>query len=84
MRSNFPALCDLASVLISRRKHRYVLIEDASTGSPLADELKGRRTVIQLIKPQQDKRVRLFTQQALFSAGPRLVSASGSMAAGFP
>lgn len=69
MRLNFPALCELASVLISRHKPRYVLIEDASTGSPLADQLKGRQTVIQLIKSQQDKRVRLFTQQALFSAG---------------
>lgn len=70
MKLNFTALRDMALALAAKHKPRYILIEDASTGPALAAEMKRAGSVmIQLIKPEQDKRVRLFTQQALFAAG---------------
>ncbi|MEO6947420.1 MAG: phage terminase large subunit [Nitrobacter sp.] len=70
MKLNFPALRDMALALAAKHKPRHILIEDASTGPALAAEMKRAGSVmIQLIKPEQDKRVRLFTQQALFAAG---------------
>jgi predicted phage terminase large subunit-like protein len=71
MKLNFPALRDMARVLASEHKPQYILIEDAATGPALADELEAAASsaVIERIKPVQDKRVRLFTQQALFEAG---------------
>ncbi|MGH6679608.1 MAG: phage terminase large subunit, partial [Bradyrhizobium sp.] len=68
MKLNFPALRDMALALAKNHKPRYILIEDASSGPALAAELTAVRPVmIQLVKPNEDKRVRLFTQQALFS-----------------
>lgn len=70
MKLNFPALRNMAAVLANHHKPRYVLIEDASTGPALAAELKLlQRATVKLVKPQQDKQVRLFAQQALFEAG---------------
>jgi predicted phage terminase large subunit-like protein len=70
MKLNFPALRDMALSLAAEHKPRYILIEDASTGPALAAELNTvRPAIIQLVKPDQDKRVRLFTQQAMFTAG---------------
>lgn len=70
MKLTFPALRDMAAVLANNHKPRYVLIEDASTGPALAAELKlVQRATVKLVKPQQDKQVRLYSQQALFEAG---------------
>jgi predicted phage terminase large subunit-like protein len=70
MKLNFPALRDMALAQAAKHKPRYILIEDASTGPPLEAELRAvRPAMIQLVRPNQDKRVRLFTQQALFAAG---------------
>ena len=70
MKLNFPALRDMALSLAAKYKPRNILIEDASTGPPLAAEMKAAGSfMIQLIKPHQDKRVRLFAQQALFAGG---------------
>jgi predicted phage terminase large subunit-like protein len=70
MKLTFPALRDMAAVLVNNHMPRYVLIEDASTGPALAAELKlVQRATIKLVKPQQDKQVRLYSQQALFEAG---------------
>jgi predicted phage terminase large subunit-like protein len=67
---NFPALRDMARTLAAKYSPRYILIEDASTGPALEAELKAARSaIIKLVRPEQDKRVRLFTQQALFTAG---------------
>ncbi len=69
---NFPALREMALVLSQKFKPRCILIEDASTGSALAAELKsqhGQTAIIQLVKPDQDKRVRLYIQQSKFASG---------------
>lgn len=70
LKLNFPALRDMALSLAAEHKPRCILIEDASTGPALAAELDTvRPATFQLIKPDQDKRVRLFTQQAIFTVG---------------
>jgi predicted phage terminase large subunit-like protein len=67
---NFPALREMALALSRTHKPRHILIEDASTGPALAAELKRHQTaMIKLIKPEQDKRVRLFIQQGKFASG---------------
>lgn len=67
---NFPTLRDIARELSKQYKPRYILIEDASTGPALASELKFTvSSIIKLIKPKEDKRIRLFAQQADFAAG---------------
>ena len=71
-RLNFPALREMALVLSQKHKPSYILIEDASTGSALAAELKlhhGQSAIIRLVKPDQDKRVRLYIQQSKFASG---------------
>jgi predicted phage terminase large subunit-like protein len=63
----YPALRDMAIALAERYKPRYILIEDAMTGSALADELKHKfSSAIKRIKPEADKQVRLFVQSAKF------------------
>jgi predicted phage terminase large subunit-like protein len=70
MKLNFPSLRDIAVSLAAEYKPRYILIEDASTGPALAAELRiVRSAMVELIKPTQDKRVRLFTQQGMFTSG---------------
>ena len=62
----------MALVLSQKFKPRCILIEDASTGSALAAELqsqRGQTAIIQLVKPDQDKRVRLYIQQSKFASG---------------
>jgi predicted phage terminase large subunit-like protein len=66
----YPALRDTAIALAERYKPRYVLIEDAMTGSALADELKHKFSfAIKRIKPEADKQVRLYVQSAKFEQG---------------
>jgi predicted phage terminase large subunit-like protein len=66
----YPALRDMAIALAERYKPRYILIEDAMTGSALADELKPKfPSAIKRIKPEADKQVRLFVQIAKFEQG---------------
>jgi predicted phage terminase large subunit-like protein len=63
----YPALRDMAIALAERYKPRYILIEDAMTGSALADELQGKfPSATNRIKPEGDKQVRLFVQSAKF------------------
>lgn len=70
MKLKFPALRDMAAALAVKYKPRYVLIEDASTGPALAEELRHEHAVgIRLIKPAQDKQVRLYIEQGKFSSG---------------
>jgi predicted phage terminase large subunit-like protein len=70
MKLTFPALRQFAFELSKRHGPRFVLIEDASTGPALAAELKFKQEAfIELIKADQDKRVRLFIQQEKFASG---------------
>jgi predicted phage terminase large subunit-like protein len=70
MKLKFPALRGMAVELSKKYKPRYILIEDASTGPALADELRREHAYgIEVIKPEHDKQVRLFTQQGKFSSG---------------
>jgi len=66
----YPELRDMASALIERYRPRYVLIEDAMTGSALADEVRCKfPSAVERIKPEGDKQVRLFVQSAKFEQG---------------
>ena len=66
----YPALRDMAIALAERYKPRYILIEDAMTGSALADELKPKfLSATKRIKPEGDKQVRLFVESAKFEQG---------------
>lgn len=69
-RYNYPKLKTLAVSLAEKYKPDVVLIEDASTGIALAQEL--RQTLHRTVKPvpiERDKVGRLYVQQAKFEAG---------------
>jgi predicted phage terminase large subunit-like protein len=69
-RYEYPRLRDTAVRLAERFKPNVVLIEDASTGIALAQEL-GRivHRPVRLIPVDRDKRGRLYVEQAKFEAG---------------
>jgi predicted phage terminase large subunit-like protein len=69
-RYEYPRLRETAIALTERFKPNAVLIEDASTGQALAQEL--RRLLPQPVKPiavERDKVGRLYVQQDKFEAG---------------
>ena len=69
-RYEYPRLKETAMALAEKFKPDSILVEDASTGIALAQEL--RRVVRFPIKPvpvERDKRGRLYVQQAKFEAG---------------
>ena len=69
-RYEYPRLRDTAIALAQRYKPDAILIEEASTGIALAQEL--RKVVTFPVKPipvEHDKRGRLYVQQAKFEAG---------------
>jgi predicted phage terminase large subunit-like protein len=69
-RMTYPALRDMAIALAERYRPSRILIEDAMTGSALAEELKGKfKSAVELVKPEGDKQVRLYLQQAKFEQG---------------
>jgi predicted phage terminase large subunit-like protein len=69
-RMTYPALRDMAIALADRYKARHILIEDAMTGSALADEVERKfPSAVVRIKPEGDKQVRLFVQSAKFEQG---------------
>ncbi|MGE0035655.1 MAG: phage terminase large subunit [Xanthobacteraceae bacterium] len=69
-RFDYPRLKATAIAQAQRHKPRVVLIEDASTGSALAQELKPALTYpVQLVPIERDKKGRLYVQQAKFEAG---------------
>ena len=69
-RFEYPRLRDAAITLATRYKPDMVLIEDASTGSALAQDLRPvLRRPVRLVKPEHDKIGRLYVQQAKFEAG---------------
>jgi predicted phage terminase large subunit-like protein len=69
-RYEYPRLRDTAIALAERFKPRIVLIEDASTGMALAQDLRGVLSYpVKPISVESDKRGRLYVQQAKFEAG---------------
>jgi len=69
-RYEYPRLRDTAIALAERFKPNTILIEDASTGIALAQELRQAGTfVVKPIPVERDKVGRLYVQQAKFEAG---------------
>ena len=69
-RFDYPRLKQTAMTLADRHKPDVILIEDATTGSPLAQEmLRAGNFAIRPVPVEQDKKARLYVQQAKFEAG---------------
>ncbi len=70
-RYEYPKLKATALALAQRHKPRIILIEDASTGTALAQELKTAHFggAVRLLPIERDKRGRLYVHQAKFEAG---------------
>ena len=77
VRCEYPRLRDTAIALAQRFNPDTVLIEDASTGSALAQDLEQvLRHPVKLVPIDRDKKGRLYVQQAKFEAGARAVPAA--------
>src|SRR6185312_10538809 len=69
-RFEYPCLKETAIRLAEKYKPNTILIEDASTGSPLAQELRQAGIyAVQLIPVERDKQARLYAQQDKFEKG---------------
>jgi predicted phage terminase large subunit-like protein len=69
-RFEYPRLKETAIRLAEKYKPNTILIEDASTGSPLAQELRQAGVyAVQLIPVERDKQARLYAQQDKFEKG---------------
>ncbi len=69
-RYDYPRLRATAIALAERYKPQQILIEDASTGIALAQELRQNRIyAVRLVPVERDKRGRLFVHQGKFEAG---------------
>lgn len=69
-RMTFPQLIAAAEALAKNFDPRYILIEDASSGTGLAQTIKGKyASAVRRIKPEHNKETRLFLQQAKFERG---------------
>ena len=66
----FPQLIAAAEALAKNFDPRYILIEGASSGTGLAQTIKGKyASAVRRIKPEHNKETRLFLQQAKFERG---------------
>lgn len=66
----YPRLKETAIRLAERFKPRAILIEDASTGIALAQELKQAGTfAVRAIPVERDKKGRVYVQEEKFEAG---------------
>lgn len=69
-RYDFPRLRQLAGQLAERHKPTVILIEDASAGISLVQELRSMGHYrVKPVKVEHDKTTRLFVQAAKFEAG---------------
>ena len=68
-RYEYPQLRDTALALAERYKPSRILIEDASTGIALAQELNQTRHYVDPIAVDRDKIGRLYVQQGKFAEG---------------
>ena len=73
-RYEYPRLRDTAAELAARFKPDTILIEDASTGTALAQDLKRmQHWMTRLVTVEHDKIGRLYIQQGKFEAGKVLL-----------
>ena len=73
-RYEYPRLRDTAAELAARFKPETILIEDASTGTALAQDLKRmEHWMTRLVKVEHDKVGRVYVQQSKFEAGKVLL-----------
>lgn len=69
-RYDYPRLREMALTLADRHEPDVILIEDASTGTALAEDLQEHhRYAVQLVPVERDKEARLYVHQAKFEAG---------------
>jgi len=71
-RFEYPSLRDTAFELANRYKPDEILIEDASTGTALAQEFREKRDFFFYVNPKKiehDKIGRVYVQQGKFAAG---------------
>jgi predicted phage terminase large subunit-like protein len=70
-RYDYPTLKATAIALAQKYRPQYLLIEDASTGTALAQELKSiyLNGAVQLVPIERDKIGRLYVNQEKFAAG---------------
>ncbi|MGY3343520.1 MULTISPECIES: phage terminase large subunit [unclassified Bradyrhizobium] len=68
-RFEYPVLRDTAMQLARRFRPDRILIEDASTGTALAQELRNATFSVTPVKVEHDKIGRVYVQQAKFAAG---------------
>jgi predicted phage terminase large subunit-like protein len=70
-RYDYPTLKGAAFALAQRYRPQYVLIEDASTGTALAQEFKqiSFGGMVKLVSVEHDKIGRLYVNQGKFAAG---------------
>ena len=69
-RYEYPLLRDTAIALAKRFKPDEILIEDASTGIALAQELSRTRDYyVNLVPVNREKQARVYVQQGKFAAG---------------
>ena len=69
-RYDYPRLKATAIALAERHEPDWVLIEDSSVGTALAQELRGLiRRAVRLVSVERDKVGRLYVEQAKFEAG---------------
>lgn len=69
-RMDFPTLRQAAIQAYQQYNPHYILIEDASSGTQLVQDLKEKSIYrVQPIKPEGDKKTRLFAQASVFEAG---------------
>ena len=69
-RYEYPRLKQTAMTLAERYKPDVILIEDATTGNPLAQDLrKAGISRVRLVQVERDKVARLYVQQAKFENG---------------
>jgi predicted phage terminase large subunit-like protein len=70
-RYDYPTLKATALALAQKYRPQYLLIEDASTGTALAQELRSAYFggAVQLVPIERDKIGRLYVNQAKFAAG---------------
>ncbi|MGA3209545.1 MAG: phage terminase large subunit [Syntrophales bacterium] len=83
-RMDFPTLRRTAIELARQYKPHTILVEDASSGIQLVQELKQERIYsVKPFKPQGDKQTRLFAQQSLFESGVVRVPKEAHWVTGF-
>lgn len=73
-RMDFPSLRRAAIEAYRQYRPHHILIEDASSGTQLVQDLKEQNIYcVQPIRPEGDKKTRLFAQASVFESGKVLL-----------